>query len=65
MCILEEFGVFPGLLCTKVERFDWHKTSNEALESEGERTKHAARSETISHVGVVPGTSLDLYPCNW
>lgn len=64
MCILEEFGVFPGLLHTKSERCtDWHNTSNKTLESKGDRTRHAALSNVISHAGLVHGTSPHLHPC--
>lgn len=66
MCILEEFGVFPGLLHTTSERYiDWHNTSNKALESKEDRTKHAALSSIISYTSLVSGTSPDLHPCKW
>lgn len=66
VCILEEFGVFPGLLHTTSERYiDWHNTSNKTSESKGDRTKHAGLSNIISYTSLIRGTSLDLHPCKW
>lgn len=43
MCMLEEFGVFPGLLHATWERcIDWHHPSNKTGESKADRTKTMA-----------------------
>lgn len=39
--MLEEFGVFPGLLRATWERcIDWHNASNKTRESKADRAKH-------------------------
>lgn len=55
MCVLEEFGVFPGPLHTKPERY-----ADETLEGKGDGSTHAALGTVMSHTGLLRGTSPDL-----
>lgn len=63
MCILEECGVFPGLLHAKSERCTgWRGTSNKPLERKGDRAARAAQSNVIPYTALTPGASLGSPP---